>query len=121
MNDKPNTPNMPNMPNMDSIMEQAKKMQEQMQAAQNALAKKIVVGEAGGGMVKVTMTGRHDVKEVELDPDLAEEDLEMMADLFAAATNDAVRKVEKAAREKMTALTSGLGLPPGFELPDGDS
>jgi DNA-binding YbaB/EbfC family protein len=76
-----------------------------------------VEGQSGAGMVKVTMTCRHDVKRVNIDPSLLGDDKEMLEDLLAAAVNDAVRKVEAAVQEKMGALTGGLGLPPGMKLP----
>ncbi|TXI38744.1 MAG: YbaB/EbfC family nucleoid-associated protein, partial [Nitrosomonas sp.] len=73
--------------------------------------------QSGAGMVKVTMTCRHDVKRVHIDSSLIGDDKEMLEDLVAAAFNDAVRKVETTTQEKMSALTSGMGLPPGFKLP----
>ena len=76
-----------------------------------------IEGEAGGGMVKVVMTGRHDVKRVTIAPTLLAEDKDMLEDLVAAAMNDAVRKVEAASQQKMAGLTSGMPLPPGFKLP----
>jgi DNA-binding YbaB/EbfC family protein len=76
-----------------------------------------VEGEAGGGMVKVVMTGRHDVKRVTIAPTLLSEDKDMLEDLVAAAMNDAVRKVEAASQQKMAGLTAGMPLPPGFKLP----
>ncbi|MGB1272471.1 MAG: YbaB/EbfC family nucleoid-associated protein, partial [Endozoicomonas sp.] len=76
-----------------------------------------VSGESGAGLVKVVMTGRHDVRKVEIDPSLLEEDKEMLEDLLAAAVNDAVRKVEKNNKERMGELTTGLGLPAGMTLP----
>ena len=85
-------------------------MQEEIQTME-------VVGEAGAGMVKVTMTGRHDVKRVVIDPSLGSEDLEMLEDLIAAAVNDAVRKIEVVSQEKMKSMTGGMQLPPGFNLP----
>ena len=104
-----------------NLMKQAQQMQEQMQRqleqAQEQLASMEVTGEAGGGMVKVVMTGRHDVRRVEIDPALMGDDREMLEDLLAAAVNDAVRKVESTTQEKMSGLTSGLNLPPGFKLP----
>ena len=77
----------------------------------------VVEGQSGGGMVKVTMTCRHDVKRVNIDPSLLADDKEMLEDLVAAAINDAARKVEATVQEKMAALTGGLGLPPGMTLP----
>ena len=76
-----------------------------------------VTGQSGGGMVKVTMTCRHDVKRVEIDDSLVGDDKEMLEDLVAAAMNDAVRQVEKTTQEKMSGLTAGMGLPPGMKFP----
>jgi len=76
-----------------------------------------VTGEAGGGMVKVTMNGRHEVKRVQIEPTVIAEDREMLEDLIAAAANDAVHKVEARVQEKMASLTAGLQLPPGMKLP----
>ena len=101
----------------DDIMKQARKMQENMQRAQEEIASTEVQGEAGAGMVKVTMTGRHDVKRVEIEPSLLTSDKVMLEDLIAAAVNDANRRVEKAAQDRMNDVTSGLGLPAGFKLP----
>ena len=101
----------------DDIMKQARKMQENMQRAQEEIASTEVQGEAGAGMVKVTMTGRHDVKRVEIEPSLLTSDKVMLEDLIAAAVNDANRRVEKATRDKMADVTSGMGLPAGFKLP----
>ncbi len=102
---------------MGNLMKQAQQMQEQMQKAQQELADLEVVGEAGGGMVKVTMTGRHDVRRVSIDPALLGDDREMLEDLVAAAVNDAVQKIEAGTRDKYSGMASGLNLPPGFKLP----
>ena len=99
------------------LMKQAQAMQDSMKKAQDAIAAMEVEGEAGAGMVKVVMTGRHDVRRVTIDPSLLGEDKDMLEDLVAAALNDAVRKVEAASQEKMAGLTTGLPLPPGFKLP----
>ena len=99
------------------LMKQAQKMQEDFQQAQNELASMEVVGEAGAGMVTVTMTGRHDVRSVRIDPALMEEDREMLEDLIAAAMNDAVHKVEARTKDRFSGLGAGLNLPPGFKLP----
>ena len=101
----------------DNIMKQAQKMQENLQKAQEEVANMEVTGESGAGLVKVIMTGRHDVKRVEIDPGLLKEDKEMVEDLVAAAVNDANRRVEASTREKMAGLTSGITLPPGMKLP----
>ena len=102
---------------MGNIMKQAQKMQEQMQQAQSDLAKAEFIGTAGAGLVQVVMTGRHDVKRVELDGSLLSEDKEMLEDLLAAAVNDAVRKVEQASQSNMSDMTAGMGMPAGFKMP----
>ncbi|HKE40687.1 MAG TPA: YbaB/EbfC family nucleoid-associated protein [Casimicrobiaceae bacterium] len=99
------------------LMKQAQAMQENMKKAQAAIAALEVEGEAGAGMVKVVMTGRHDVKRVSLDASLLSEDKDVLEDLIAAAVNDAVRKVEAATQEKMSGLSAGLALPAGLKLP----
>lgn len=103
-----------NLSNM--LMKQAQKMQEMMQKAQKELEQMEVVGEAGLGVVKVKMTGRHDTKQVTIDPSVLS-DKEMLEDLIAAANNDAVRKIEKETRSKMSGITSGMNLPPDFRMP----
>ena len=88
-----------------------------MQKMQQELAKIEVQGQSGAGMVSVTMTGRHDVKRVEIDESLLQEDKEMLEDLLAAAVNDAVRKVEEHNRQQVGNFTSGMNLPEGFNMP----
>ena len=100
-----------------NLMKQAQMMQENMKKMQDQLASVEVEGQAGAGLVKVTMTCRHDVKRVAIDPSLLGDDKDMLEDLIAAAMNDAVRKVEATSQEKMGSLTSGMGLPPGFKMP----
>ncbi len=100
-----------------NIMKQAQKMQADMQVAQEELANMEVTGESGAGLVKVLMTGRHDVRRVEIDTTLMGDDKEMLEDLVAAAVNDAVRKVEKTSQDRMAGLAGGMGLPAGFKLP----
>ena len=99
------------------MMKKAQEMQENLQKAQRELANKEVTGEAGGGMVSVVMRGTHEVSRVSIDPSLADEDLEMLEDLVAAAVNDAVHKIEKTNQAAMQEMTAGLNLPPGFKLP----
>ena len=99
------------------LMKQAQAMQDNMKKAQEEIAAMEVEGAAGAGLVKVTMTGRHDVKRVRIDPSLLADDRDMLEDLVAAAVTDAVRKVESATQEKMSGMTAGLPLPPGFKLP----
>ncbi len=107
--------------NVQALMQQAQKMQEQMQKqmkkTQEELAQTEVTGESGAGLVKITMTGKHDVKRVNISPDLMQEDKEILEDLIAAAVNDAVRKVEAVTQEKMAGATAGMGLPAGMKLP----
>ncbi len=100
-----------------NILKQAQAMQENMRKMQEELAKVEVTGSAGGGMVAITMTCRHDVRRVSVDPALLKDDKEILEDLIAAAMNDAVRKVEQATQEKMAGITAGLGLPSGLSLP----
>lgn len=101
-----------------NIMKQAQAMQENMKKAQEELANIEVTGESGGGMVKLVMTCRHDVKKVTIDPELVGDvdDKDILEDLLAAAVNDAVRKVEKTSQEKMAGLTGGLDIP-GMKMP----
>ncbi|MGH8850046.1 MAG: YbaB/EbfC family nucleoid-associated protein [Casimicrobiaceae bacterium] len=99
------------------LMKQAQAVQESMKKAQEAIAAMEVEGLSGAGLVKVLMTGRHDVKRVTIDPSLLGEDKDMLEDLVAAAINDAVRKIDTASQEKMSGLSAGLGLPPGLKLP----
>ena len=103
--------------NFNNLMKQAQAMQASMQKAQAEIANIEVVGESGGGMVKITMNGRHEVKRVQIEPAIAGEDREMLEDLIAAAANDAVHKVEARVQEKMASLTAGMQLPPGMKLP----
>ena len=102
---------------LSGLMKQAQQMQENLKKAQEEIAGMEVEGQAGAGMVKVVMTGRHDVRRVSIDPSLMSDDKEMLEDLIAAAVNDAVRRVEAATQEKMGGLTSGFELPPGMKLP----
>jgi DNA-binding YbaB/EbfC family protein len=99
------------------LMKQAQKMQEQVQKAQEELTGLEIEGEAGGGLVKLTMTGKHEVRKIQIDDVLLGEDREMLEDILAAAFNDALRKVEKTVEEKYAGMASGLGLPGGFKLP----
>ncbi len=102
-----------------ALMQQAQKMQENFQKAQEELANTEVQGESGGGLVKVLMNGKKEVLKISIDDSLLKEDRDMLEDLVAAAVNDAVRKVNKLKQEKLTGLTGGLGLdlPPDFKLP----
>ena len=102
--------------NIAQLMQQAQKMQENLKQAQQELAQLEVTGQAGGGMVSVTMNGRHEVRKVSIDP-TAGDDLEMLEDLVAAACNDAVNRIQEVSQEKMSGLTGGMPMPPGFTLP----
>lgn len=104
--------------NIGNILKQAQQVQANMQRAQAELANLEVTGEAGGGMAKVVMTGKHEVRRVTLDPSIVSaDDKDMLEDLIAAALNDAVQKVERTTQEKMSSLMGGLNLPPGMKLP----
>lgn len=105
------------MDNMGELMKKAQKMQENMQKAQEEIAKAEVTGESGAGLVKVVMNGRHDVRKVEIDPSLMSEEKDILEDLLAAAVNDAVRRVDANQKEKMSGMMSGMGIPPGFKMP----
>ncbi|MCF6193095.1 MAG: YbaB/EbfC family nucleoid-associated protein [Kangiellaceae bacterium] len=105
------------MKGLGDLMKQAQQMQEKMQDAQKEVANVEVQGESGAGMVKVKMTGRHDVTSIDLDPSLLTEDKEVLEDLIAAAVNDAVRRVEAETKDMMSSVTSGIPLPPGFKMP----
>lgn len=102
--------------NIAGLMQQAQKMQQEMQKAQEELARMEVTGKSGGGLVEVTMNGKHAVRRVSIDPSLAA-DLEMLEDLLTAAINDAVNKVAETAQQQMAGMTQGLQLPPGMKLP----
>jgi DNA-binding YbaB/EbfC family protein len=99
-----------------ALMKQAQQMQDNMKRAQEELALVEVEGQAGGGMVKINMTCRNDVKRVTIDASVMD-DREMLEDLIAAAVNDAVRKAEATSAEKMSGFTAGMQLPPGFKMP----
>lgn len=100
-----------------NIMKQAQQMQENLKKVQDEIAQALVTGESGAGLVKVTMTGKHDIRKVQIDKSLLADDIEMLEDLIAAAVNDANRRVEKLSAEKMAQFSSGLNLPAGFNLP----
>lgn len=102
---------------MGNLMRQAQQMQEQMKRAQEELAQAEVTGSAGGGMVEVTLTGRHEVRRVKVSPELLSEDAEMLEDMVAAAFNDAVNKVAEMIKERFSGMAGGLDLPAGMKLP----
>ena len=103
--------------NIGNMMKQAQAVQQNMQKVQAEIAQLEVVGESGGGMVKVTLNGKHEAVRVQIDPVLLKEDREMLEDLIAAAINDATHKVGAAVNEKMSGAMAGLQLPPGMKLP----
>lgn len=98
------------------LMQQAQKMQENLKQAQEEMAQLEIVGEAGGGMVEIRMNGRHEVGSVRIETG-ALEDREMLEDLLAAAFNDAVNRIQQSSQAKLSGLTGGMQLPPGFTLP----
>ena len=100
-----------------NIMQQAQKMKEDLKKAQEELSQMQVLGESGGGLVTILMTGKREARKVTIDASLLADDKDMLEDLVAAAINDAVNKVGKMKKEKMTDITAGLPLPPGFQLP----
>ncbi len=99
------------------LMKQAQQMQENMKKMQEQLAQVEVEGQSGAGLVKVTITCRNDVKRIAIDPSLLTDDKDMLEDLIVAAMNDALRRAEQTAAERMGSVTSGLPLPPGFKMP----
>jgi DNA-binding YbaB/EbfC family protein len=99
------------------LMKQAQQMQENLKRAQDELAQLEVEGQSGAGLVKVTMTCKHDVRRVAIDPSLLAEDKDMLEDLVAAAFNDGVRRADELTQEKMGKLTAGMPLPPGMKFP----
>ena len=106
------------MKNLAGMMKQAQQMQDKMKALQDELMEAEVTGSSGGGMVEITMSGKHETKRVKIDPSLiVADDAEVLEDLIAAAFNDAKTKVETMMQEKMSELTGGLQLPPGMSLP----
>jgi DNA-binding YbaB/EbfC family protein len=105
------------MADFSSLLQQAKQMQEQMQKAQEELANKEHVGESGAGLVRVTINGKHEVKKVDLDVSLMQEDKALVEDLVAAAMNDATKKVAESNKDKLSGMAAGLNLPEGFKFP----
>jgi len=102
---------------MGNLMKQAQKMQENMQKMQEEIANLEVEGQSGGGMVSVKMSGQNEVKRIVIDDSLLGEDRDMLEDMIAAAVNDAVNKVKQLSQDKMSSVTSGIPLPPGFKMP----
>ncbi|MCH8335292.1 MAG: YbaB/EbfC family nucleoid-associated protein [Proteobacteria bacterium] len=99
------------------LMRQAQQMQADMQKAQEEMANLTVTGESGGGMVRIIMTCKHELKSLDIDDALIGDDKDMLEDLIIAAFNDAVRRVEKTIQEKFSGMTAALSLPPGMKLP----
>ena len=100
-----------------NLMQQAQKMQEQMQKQQEELANKVITGEAGAGIVKVTLTGKNQLKKLDIDYDMLDGDMEMMEDLIVAAFNDAQNKIASQQQGSMQDMMGGMDLPEGFKLP----
>ncbi len=100
-----------------NLMKQAQKMQEDMQRAQEEIASMEIEGQSGGGLVKVTMNGQHELRKVSIDDSLVGDDKDMLEDLIAAAVNDASHRLAEASKDKLSGLTSGMELPPGMKLP----
>jgi DNA-binding YbaB/EbfC family protein len=102
--------------NIAQMMQKAQRMQENMQKVQEELAKMEVTGQAGGGVVKITLTGKMEARKVAIDPSVLA-DAEMLEDLVVAALNDAVNKVNDESNKRMAAVTAGMPMPPGLKLP----
>lgn len=100
-----------------NLMKQAQKMQEDMQKAQEEIANLEIEGQSGGGLVKVTMNGHHELRRVSIDDSLVGDDKDMLEDLVAAAVNDASQRLAVVSKEKLSGLTNGMELPPGMKLP----
>ncbi len=105
------------MNDLNELLSQAKKMQEQMQRAQEEAAKRVVTGESGAGLVKVQLGGRYDVRRIELSDELMQEDKGIIEDLIAAAFNDAVKKLDEGSRDSFSQMASGFKMPDGFKFP----
>lgn len=99
---------------MAGLMKQAQAMQDNLKKAQEQIALLEVEGQSGAGLVKVLMTGKHQVKRVTIDPSLLADDKDMLEDLVAAAINDAVNRIESVTQERMSAVTAGMPIPPGL-------
>ncbi len=100
-----------------NLMRQAQEMQKRVQEVQDEIARSEVTGESGGGMVKVTVNGRHEARRVEIDPELLADDKDLLEDLLAAAITDAAHKAERVSKDKMAEVTGGMTLPPGMNFP----
>ena len=100
-----------------NLMKQAQQMQNNLQKVQAEIAEMEVEGQSGSGLVKVTMNGKHEVKRVNIDTSLMQDDKEMLEDMIVAAMNDAVRRIDTVSQEKMAAVTAGMPMPPGMKFP----
>lgn len=105
------------MKGIGELMKQAQAMQENMRKLQDELAEEEVEGQAGGGMVRIVGTCKHEIRRVEIEPELMKDDKELLEDLFAAAVNDLNRKIEETVQARMASVTGGLNLPGGMKLP----
>ncbi|MFQ3176090.1 MAG: DNA-binding YbaB/EbfC family protein [Psychromonas sp.] len=106
-----------NKDGMGDLMKKAQEMQENMKKAQAEIANTEVTGESGAGLVKITILGNHNVRKVDIDASLMEDDKEMLEDLIAAAMNNAVHRIEEVNKNKMSGISGGMELPPGFKMP----
>jgi DNA-binding YbaB/EbfC family protein len=106
-----------NKDGMGDLMKKAQEMQDNMKKAQAEIANTEVTGESGAGLVKITILGNHNVRKVDIDASLMEDDKEMLEDLIAAAMNDAVHRIEEVNKNKMSGVSGGMELPPGFKMP----
>jgi len=102
---------------MGNLMKQAQKMQEDMQRMQEEIANMEIEGQSGGGLVKVVMNGQHELRKVDIDPSLLNDDKDMLEDLVAAAVNDASQRLSDTSRDKLGSLTEGMQMPPGMKMP----
>ena len=100
-----------------NLMQQAQKIQDDLKRAQDEIAVFEIQGESGGGLVKIIINGKREVKKVQIDDSLVGDDRDMLEDLVAAAVNDAVQKVAKLKKEKLSSITAGIPIPPGFQMP----
>ena len=109
-----------NQPNLDELMKMAQKMQKSMKSAHDELVQTLIRGEAGGGIIRITMNGEHRAIRTRLEKAFTEQDIEVMEDLITAAINDASDKIKRTAQDKMVGLSKELGLPEDFKLPEGE-
>lgn len=105
------------MKGIGQLMKQAQAMQENMQKLQDELASEEVEGQAGGGMIRIIGTCKHEIRRVKIEPELFNDDKDLLEDLIAAAVNDLNRKIDETVQERMSSVTGGLALPEGMKLP----